>query len=354
MVCAALTEMTGDMLSARESRLCDVKHAVIAGNTIMMHLLGGLPVKYIAELPFIPVYTKGFDAAARDLRLHALTRARVTFAPCVSGYVGADTIAALLACGMDSDQGVSMLIDIGTNGEIVLNGEGRILCCSAAAGPAFEGAHIRCGSGAVSGAVDHVRFNDGSIEITVIENAAPESICGSGIVDAVACMLLNGVIDETGRFDVGNVPKEYAPFMFEAQGGPAFTLDCEFERGVYISQRDLREVQLAKAAIAAGIEVLIRELGVSFDQIDRLYLAGGFGNYIECGSAVTIGLLPAEIGGCVMPMGNAAGAGAQLMLMDRMALLRAEKLRERIEYIELSAHKDFQELFVEKMLFEKL
>ena len=353
LACDAITDMTGDMLSARGLNLNDIKHVVVVGNTIMMHLLGNLPTKYIAELPFIPVYTRSFNAAARDAGLFTLTRARVTFAPCVSSYVGADTVAAILACGMEDDQGVSMLIDIGTNGEIALSGKGRVLCCSAAAGPAFEGAHIRRGSGAITGAIDHVSFNSGSIEFSVIDGVAPEFICGSGIVDAAACLLLNGVIDETGRFDADNAPAEYAQFIFEMEGCPAFTLDRNFEKGVFLCQKDLREVQLAKAAIAAGIEVLIKELGISFAQVDRLYLAGGFGNYIDCNSAVAIGLLPAELSGRVIPVGNAAGVGARFMLMDRTAILRAEELRERMEYIELSAHKDFQELFVEKMLFER-
>jgi len=220
-----------------------------------------------------------------------------------------------------------MLLDIGTNGEIALCGRERMLCCAAAAGPAFEGAHIKCGSGAVDGAIDRVWAEGGALRCHVLGEGAARSICGSGLVDAVAALLELEWIDETGRMDGAEVP---------------------LQDGVMLTQRDVREVQLAKGAIAAGIDILMREMGVSAKDIARLYLAGGFGNYIRKESACAIGLLPPELLDRVTPIGNAAGAGARLMLLGPE---RAEALRGHMEYLELSGRRDFQDLFSEKMLF---
>ncbi|NLG24901.1 MAG: DUF4445 domain-containing protein [Clostridiales bacterium] len=350
LVVGAIDDLIARMLAEANADAGDVRHVVTVGNTIMMHLLAGLPVKNIAVLPFAPVYARSFDVAAADVGL-SLPGARLTLSPCIAGYVGADTIAAILACDMDTSPGLSLMIDIGTNGEIALGGAERMMCCSAAAGPAFEGAQIRCGSGATAGAIDRVRFVDGVINHTTIGGGMSRSICGSGLVDAVAGMLREGIVDETGRIDEDEAPDDYARFLFDVDNKPALSLDGRFENGVFLCQKDLREVQLAKSAIAAGIAVLMERMGATFADITQLYLAGGFGNYIDRDGAMAIGLLPRELAGRIRPVGNAAGAGARRMLISRSALSRAEAIRSRAGYVELSSCPEFQDLFVENMMF---
>ncbi len=350
-VTGAIEDMTGRMLDKAGLGMKDVRHVVAVGNTIMMHLLLGLDPRHIAASPFAPVYTRSVDVPAGALGM-TLPRAMVTPGPCVAGYVGADTVAAILSCDMDRSPDIHLMIDIGTNGEIALGGQGGIVCCSAAAGPAFEGAHIHCGSGAALGAVDSVKIHDGQVDITTIGGAAPATICGSGLVDAVAEMLKEEIIDETGRLDEDEIPDEYADRLIEVDGKPAFSLDGRGEEGVFITQKDLREVQLAKAAIAAGIEVLMESMGIRYGQVKSLYLAGGFGNYIRRESAVEIGLLPSQMRDKIVPVGNAAGSGARRMLLSRRDEERAARIAADAKYIELSARPDFQDKFVENMMFE--
>ncbi len=351
LVVKAIEGMTGRMLAECSRERADVRHIVCVGNTIMMHLLAGLETGYITRSPFTPVYRRGFTVRADELGMKD-EGTRVTLGPCVAGYVGADTVAAVLACGMHKSEELQLLVDIGTNGEIVLGNRKGMLCCSAAAGPAFEGAHIRCGSGAQDGAIDHVKIEDGEVRYTVLGGGEARSVCGSGLVDAVAEMVENGIVDETGRIDEDFAPEAYQSRIFEYEGNPAFSLDGKNAEGVFISQQDVREVQLAKSAIAAGIQVLMNEMGAEFSLVSRLCLAGGFGNYIDRESAVKIGLLPEEMADRIVPVGNAAGTGARMMLRSRDEWAQADgSLLNGMRYVELSARADFQELFVEKMMF---
>jgi uncharacterized 2Fe-2S/4Fe-4S cluster protein (DUF4445 family) len=302
----------------------EVDRVTLVGNPIMTHIFSLIDPRAIAVAPYTPAYREAFFTRGM---LKSAPASEQLVGGCVAGYVGSDTIAAAMAAGMDHSDEVSLLLDIGTNGEIALGGRGRMLCCAAAAGPAFEGAQIKHGSGAVDGAIDRVWVEDGQLRCHVIGEGAARSICGSGLVDAVAALLELELIDETGRMDGAEV---------------------QIAEGVGLTQRDVREVQLAKGAIAAGIDILIKEMGILEKDIAHLYLAGGFGNYIDKKSACAIGLLPPELLDRVTPIGNAAGAGARLMLAGPE---RAEALRRHMEYLELSGRKDFQELFGEKMLF---
>ena len=329
LVRGGICEMIADMCSRAGRNADDIRHIVLVGNTIMMHLAAEICVKYIATLPFVPVYTKARHLEAAKLDM-PYVNAMVTLGPCVAGYVGADTLAAAVACGIDRAEGKVLLLDVGTNGEIVLKTDRGLWCCAAAAGPAFEGAHIKCGSGAVTGAINAVKIENGEATVTTIGDAEPVSICGSGIVSAISEMLKDEIIDETGRMEE----------------------DFHLAGDVVICQKDVREVQLAKAAIAAGIGVLADEAGIDIEDIDVLCLAGGFGNYIDHNAACTIGLIPAELEKKIKSVGNAAGSGAKMMVMNREALERAEEMRRKMKYIELSASADFQERFAENMLFE--
>ena len=308
----------------------DIRHISLVGNTIMMHIAAGLCVKHIATLPFVPVYSAVRHMDAAELGMN-YPGAKVTLGPCVAGYVGADTIAAAVACGMDRTGETVLLMDIGTNGEMALRTDKGIWCCSAAAGPAFEGAHIKCGSGAVEGAIDSVKIEDGEVSVTTIGGRKPASICGSGIISAVAEMLREEMIDETGYLE---------------------DEELELAENVIICQKDIREVQLAKAAIAAGVGILTDAAGIDIGDIDAMYLAGGFGSYIDKKAACGIGLIPMELLDRIHSVGNAAGSGAKMMVIDQNAVGRVEKLRRNMKYIELSASADFQERFAECMMFE--
>ncbi len=329
LVRGGVADLIDEMRARGNVEAGEIRHIALVGNTIMMHLAAELSVKYIATLPFVPVYAGTRHTPASTLRL-PYENAMVTLGPCVAGYVGADTVAAVVACGLDAPGEAALMIDIGTNGEIALRVGEKMWCCSAAAGPAFEGAHIRCGSGAMDGAIDSVRIVDGAPIVTAIGDKKPASICGSGIVDAVAELLRAEIIDETGRMEG----------------------DFTLADGVFICQKDVREVQLAKAAIAAGIGVLADAAGIDIADIKKLYLAGGFGNYIDKKNACEIGLLPLGLLNRIESVGNAAGTGARMMISDQSALSRAEEVRRRMTYIELSASADFQERFADNMLFE--
>lgn len=318
-VLCALSEMTGALLKDARREGCEVLARACVGNTVMMHLLGGYPVKSLAAAPFAPAYTKQHSLE--------LGGANTLLGGCVSGYVGADTVAALLACDLDERIENAVFIDIGTNGEIAAMKGGRIVCCSCAAGPAFEGAHIACGTGALKGAIDHAREEGGELRFTTISGAPAIGICGSGLIDLVAVLLDMGVITPMGRMQS----------------------DVCLTRDVYLAREDVREVQLAKAAIAAGIQVLLSELDMPLSTVDALYLAGGFGNYVDVRSACAIGMLPMELKNRVKSVGNAAGEGAKRLLLSGRMRARAEALRERMQYIELAAHPDFADLYAENL-----
>lgn len=317
-------------------------HIVLVGNTTMMHMLAGLTTRNISVSPFIPAVTSELTLPARELGF-TFANAMATVGPCVAGYVGADTVACVLDCGMDRSDELCLMVDIGTNGEIALGDKNGIICCSTAAGPALEGAHIKCGMGGVTGAISRVNLSDG-VDIGVIGGGEEQGICGSGLVDAIAGMLDRGYIDEMGGMD----EDEMGELAGEDAGRPALMLT----ESVMITQRDVREVQLAKAAIAAGIQTLIAQRGCAIGDIGALYIAGGFGNYIDRERAARIGLLPRELLTRMKPVGNAAGAGAKRMLMSRAELDRASDIARSMEYLELSARADFQDLFVDGMCFE--
>ena len=317
-----------------------------AGNTTMLHTLLGVNPEHIAAAPFNPVFTHGFSCPASELGLQLNSGCIAHILPGLASYVGADITAGILACGMMDTESYSLLVDIGTNGEIALGNSEKILCCGTAAGPAFEGAKIACGCGAVSGAVNTIRWDSESFSITTIGNLPAIGICGSAIIDAAAFLSDTGLIDETGRFN-----EEYeGPFaanVFEMNGQPAFRLT----ESVYVTQQDIREIQLAKAAIAAGIATLLNNAGLSFEQIGTLYLAGGFGNYINRNNAAAIGLIPPELKEKLIPAGNASASGAALCILSEFAVQRLPGIVQAAEYIELSASPVFQQQYMEQMYF---
>ncbi|HHW48019.1 MAG TPA: DUF4445 domain-containing protein [Clostridiaceae bacterium] len=354
-----INEMIGHFAEKNNIKKTDIYAVVLAGNTTMMHFFLNLSAKNIAVSPFIPVTTYLSRFLAREVGININSSGYVVTLPCISGYVGADTVAAVLSSGMYESGKISLLLDIGTNGEIVLGSSKWMYCCSTAAGPAFEGANIRNGIGGVAGAIDRVYFKP-EFRFTTIDNAKAVGICGSGLVDVVAGMLDSEIIDETGRIvtddEAESLPEGLRERIKDIDGLRAFVLSKGNENAsgmdIAITQKDVRELQNAKAAIAAGIKILIKHAGIKVEDIDKVYLAGGFGNYISIESAVKIGLIPKALKDKVESIGNAAGAGAVEGLLSRDMLMMTEEIKNRMKYIELSAIPEFVNEYVECMIFE--
>lgn len=339
-----------EQLCAQAGRPWEQLRAVtVAANTVMEHLLTGLSPASIAAAPFTPLSLFG-EWISGDL-LGLAEGGRIFLAPAVAGYVGGDITAGLLASGAWREEENVLFLDVGTNGEMALgNARTGFLCCAAAAGPAFEGAAISQGMTARDGAVSRVELTgEGELELTVLGDVPAAGICGSGLVDALAVMLRLGAVDETGRLlPPDEAPPAALPWLEEDEEGVRFCL-CD---GVAVTAADVRQLQLAKAAIAAGMDTLLREAGLEEGDVARLYLAGGFGNYIRRESAAAIGLLPPSLLGRIVPVGNSAGQGAAELLLSRQAREELERLKGKCRYLELSGHPAFNAAFIDRMEFE--
>ena len=295
-----------------------VTASAIVGNTAMHHLLLNIDPKPLVTPPYMPAVTE------------ALERNGARILPNIAGFVGGDTVGCMVATRFDQLEELSLLIDIGTNGEMVMGNKDRRIACSTAAGPAFEGAKISCGMRGAAGAVDHVTVENGNICYHVIGDVPSQGLCGSGLLDLVAVLLEQEIIDESGRLE-----------------DQSFTL-CDH---VTLTQKDVREVQLAKAAIRAGIELLAEKLGVQVDDIRRVYLAGAFGNYMNPASACRIGMIPPVLQDRVIPIGNAAGEGAKLCALSRKEFEYSQRLAKETEFLELASLPQFQDCYVDALLF---
>lgn len=356
-IVSCMNELTERLAESADISCGDIYASVCTGNTTMQHLLLGLDAAGIAVAPFIPVTTSLQVFRAKEIGLKMNEKGIVTVFPCVSAYVGGDTVAAILSSGIYQEDGISLLVDVGTNGEIVLGGSNYLLACSTAAGPAFEGANIRNGVGGIEGAIDSIGPGP-DFQYSTIGNTMPVGICGSGIIDVIAHMLEAGLIDETGRLadedEVDQLGDEYKDKVVTIDGVRAFILvggRNESSEQIAVTQRDIREIQNAKAAIAAGIDTLIHKAGITYDQVKGIYLAGGFGSSIHIDSAVKIGLLPKALEKRVEAIGNASGAGAAEGLLSRKMLTLSEEIGRKVQYIELSASAYFTEKYVDNMLF---
>lgn len=328
----------------------DIYDITVVGNTTMLHLFLGVFPQYIAISPYIPVFTKALLVEVRNLGIDINPNGICYILPSISGYVGADTMGVILATGLYKKDGVKLALDIGTNGEMVLKDGDKLFSCSTAAGPAFEGAKITYGMRGARGAIDHVDIDDGNIIVHVIDDVEPVGICGSGLLDAIAVMLDLGILDETGRI-VKPSGSLIERFVREGNNGLEFVLEAHNKK-IPVNQRDIRELQLAKGAIRAGIEILLEEAGRTYSDIDTVYLAGAFGTYLNPESAVKIGLLPPIPLSKIYSVGNAAGEGAKLALIDKDFRRIAEDISEKVKYIELSSRGDFQERFMSSLYFE--
>jgi len=325
-----------------------VVEAVVVGNTAMHHLFLGLPTRPLGLAPYVPVESGPLDVRARDVGLPLAPGAMVHLLPTVAGFVGADHVAALLATRMEEADRPTLLLDIGTNTEIGLSVGGNLFSCSAASGPAFEGAHIRFGMRAAPGALERVRMIEGRVYWETVEGAPPVGICGSGILDAVAELRGAGFLNGRGGWANSDRP----PFL-SGDSGPEFVLvpaeASGLGRAITVSRKDVGEIQLAKAAIAAGWQILLEEAGIRESDLARVLVAGAFGTYIDIGHAVAIGLLPRLPLDRFEQVGNVAGTGARMALLSRAERERAARLARRVRYVELTVHPSFRERFAQAL-----
>jgi uncharacterized 2Fe-2S/4Fe-4S cluster protein (DUF4445 family) len=340
----AINAMLVEICRVNKVESHQIVDAVAVGNTAMHHLFTGLPTRQLGEAPYLPAQREALDLPAETLGLNLSPGALVHLPPVIAGFVGSDHVAADLACGLIDAGENALLIDIGTNTEITLRTPSGLSCCSCASGPAFEGAHIHAGMRAAPGAIERVFYDQDGWRWQTIDGKAPIGICGSGILDAVAEMHQAGIIDERGTL------RKTAAGVERLEQGWAFRLtdaipDSKLE-GIIITRRDVNEIQLAKAAIRAGIEVLLKENGLRADQVTRVIVAGAFGTYLHLASALAIGMFPDLPEDRFSQVGNAAGAGARMMLVSDQHRREAIALQSRIRYIELTTFTEFQDIYL--------
>ena len=323
-----------------ESR--SVVDAVIVGNTAIHHLFLKLPVGQLGLAPYVPALRSAINVKARDLGLEIAGGAYIHLLPNIAGYVGADHVAMILGTRLAETSGVTLAIDIGTNTEICLNNRGEMASVSCASGPAFEGAHIKHGMRAAPGAVEHVRLSGDQLTIQTIGGEAPAGICGSGLLDVAAQMRLNDVMDSTGKI----LP--HPRVRVREDGMKEFVLaERPGKEDITISQKDIRELQLAKAAIRLGIRALVEEMSITESEIEEVIIAGAFGTFIDVESAITIGMLPPLRRERFRQVGNAAGTGARLALVSMIERRKAEAMASRVRYVELATINEFNYKFAE-------
>lgn len=362
LVVDAIRELGDEALSRAGLAGGDILLVAVGGNTVMNHLLLGVDPKPLALSPFIPCFRSVQPFSAESIGWPRDAAPLVLVVPNIAAYVGGDITAGIIAHDVAEAEGNVLFIDIGTNGEIVLTAGGETYACAAAAGPAFEGARIRQGMRAAAGAVSRVEAAaDGDLDIGVVDGVRPaRGICGTGLLDAVATLLRLGAIDSGGRLldadeaEEEGVNAKIAARLHEDDDGPAIWLERPESGagGVALTQRDVRELQLAKGAIAAGVKVLLGVAGIRAEDVDSVLLAGGFGNYLSPASALGVGILPEGIAlEKIRSVGNASLAGTRLYLLSDAERVRADAISSRVRYVELSGRDDFQSAFAEEMLF---
>jgi uncharacterized 2Fe-2S/4Fe-4S cluster protein (DUF4445 family) len=356
-----LQELAEDVCEQAGIEPAHVYEIALAGNATMTSIALGVDPAPLGVAPFILASQSYPEMPAAELGLELNPNAQATVFPALGAYVGGDIVAGLLATGMTRDPRLRLLIDVGTNCEVVLGSADGIVCTAAPAGPAFEAAQIACGMRAAEGAIEVVRLRDEAVELEVIGDAEPAGICGSGLVDAVAELVRVGLLDKSGRFVSQGEAEQIAPQLASrltarADGTRIFVLHWAGGKGdvdgaVYLSQRDVRELQFAKAAIATGWRLLVEDLGIAETEIQQVLLAGSFGSYLSPSSAIRIGLVPKLALPRIVAAGNVAGEGAKMALLSLQERHAAEAILDEVRYIELSDRADFNDRFVEQLAF---
>lgn len=332
-----------EQLPAGSDNLIDL---VVTGNTTMLHFFEGLDPGGIGVSPFRPESLFGSSKPGKPVFSFLGEQTGLYIPPCVGPYIGADISCGMLAAELYKPETVALLIDVGTNGEIALSYKKQLYCCSTAAGPAFEGGEITMGMIAADGAVSNVELHDEVLAYTTIGNRPPSGICGTGIISAVSALLKAGIVDTTGRIlpEGHNFPEK----IFETDDMTAVYIA---EKSVYMTQKDIRNIQLAKAAVAAGIDTLLEKTGIKPEDVDKLYLCGGFGSGIKITAAAEIGLFPGCMAEKTVVMGNSALSGAEILLYSKQNKERIENIVQQANEISLSSDPYFMERYIENMGF---
>jgi uncharacterized 2Fe-2S/4Fe-4S cluster protein (DUF4445 family) len=345
MAVDAINELSTELSNDTGAKPGEIVEAVVVGNTAMHHLFLRLPLKQLALSPFVPAASRALAIRAGELGLNIAPGAYINLLPNVAGFVGADHVSMLLATDAWHAKRTTVALDIGTNTEVSLIYKGKITTTSCASGPAFEGGHIKYGMRAARGAIERLRIDRGKVHYQTINGGLPVGICGSGILDAMAQLYVAGIIDEGGRM-IDNQPG-----VRIYKGQREFILVSKEERkrrqAITITQSDVRELQLAKAAIRTGIQTLLETSGCTEDEIKEVIIAGAFGTYIDVASAITIGMLPPLPLKRFRQVGNAAGAGARLALISLKSRAKAQSIASRVSYMELASSPNFQSTFLQ-------
>jgi uncharacterized 2Fe-2S/4Fe-4S cluster protein (DUF4445 family) len=339
-----LAQLTHEVCDSSATDVSEVYEIVVTGNVTMIQLALGIDPEPLSMAPFTIAARRLPEATAADFGVYVHERAPAVLFPALGAYVGPDIVAGVLATGLTLDRRVRLFIDVGTNSEIVLGSSARALACAAPAGPAFEAAQIKCGVRAAEGAIEGVKVVDGELELTVIGDVEPVGLCGSGLVDAVAELVVAGAIDHSGRYVLDGPLAER--FGKVGEENVFYLAD-----GVYLSQRDVRELQFAKASIATGWTILCKDLGIEPEDVAQVLLAGSFGSYLTPASAVRIGLVPRLPLTRIVSAGNVAGEGAKIAALSVTERAAASAVLDEVQYVELSGRADFNDLFVDQLRF---
>lgn len=348
-----------DGINTLITRLCaakgisrdDILEMMVVGNTAMHHLFFGIPAQHVAAAPYAPAVRAAITSSPSHVGVNIYPFGKIASLPNVAGFIGADAVADLLSSGLYNDKRIGMMIDIGTNTEIIAGNRNRLISCSCASGPAFEGAHIKYGMRASTGAIERVWIDTSTLEVNLrtVDDAPARGICGSGIVDAVSELFKAGVLDQSGKI----VSPQGGRVRRTSEGEPEFVLASGNETAtggdVTITQHDVQEIQLAKAAIFTGVSILMKRLKLKPSALAKVYAAGAFGTYVDASSAIHIGMYPDVPVDRISFIGNAAGSGARLCLRSVEKRDLAERLSRKIEYVELAAEKTFQNEFAQAM-----
>lgn len=356
----ALQEVILKLVKQADISTEDIYVTTVVGNTCMHHLFLGISPAALVHAPYNATVNEAIVLMAKDYGLPTHPSSKLLVLPNIAGFVGADTIGVLLATDFDHLEPITLAIDIGTNGEMVLGNKERMVACSTAAGPAFEGAKITYGMRGAKGAIDHVHFEGDQFVMSVIGNQKPTGICGSGLMDLIAVLLKYGFLDTSGKLfgqeevqhDVAAANKER---LITLEGKKAFVVafakETEQGEAILLTQQDIREVQLAKGAMAAGISLMAEHLSIGLSEIEQVFIAGAFGNYMEPESACAIGLIPQILKDKIVPIGNAAGEGAKIAALSRWEYEHAKAFARKVEFLELASNPNFQDCFVDELEF---
>jgi len=356
-IVGGINEIIQHLTETNGIRKDNIYEAIFLGNTVMQHFLAGINPLNLALYPYVPVVQESISIKSSRLGIKINPGTRVYIFPSIAAFVGGDTVGVILATGLHQvDKKIRLAVDIGTNGEIVISRNGKLVVASTAAGPAFEGARISQGMWAQKGAIEKVKLKEGEVMVEVIGGGEPQGICGSGLVDAVSELYREGIIDNSGRIK----PRKEQSKLWqgrikeENQNSKFILVERKDDVPIFISQKDIREFQLAKAAICAGIKILLKTLGIKEDEVEEVLIAGAFGNYINLQSAYRVGLFPFFPAAEVKAIGNAASMGAIKALICRACRHEAERIPSLAHYVELAAQPDFQNILAESLFLGKV